>query len=148
MVDHGDRLDAMQQRLADATATGTTVIERYQIETVNVTLLVPFGKQDGLSLGMQSRGTATTETYDTGGHLQQRTSAPFATTFVVRREPVAAGSTLLNYRRTLSGSAPSEHAGPAPAERCVDATDARTSRAERRLALRFVLIRVSVRRQM
>ena len=92
-VDHGDRLAAMQQRLADATATGTTVIERYQIDAVNVTLLVPFGKQDGLSLGLQSRGTVTTETYDAAGDLQSRTSAPFSTTFVVRR---ATGGRWLN----------------------------------------------------
>lgn len=102
-VDHGDRLDAMQQRLADATANGTTVIQRHQIETVNVTLIVPFGKQDGLSLGMQSRGTATTETYDSDGHLQSRTTAPFATTFVVRR---ATGGRWLNVaERPLSPGA-------------------------------------------
>ena len=58
-VDHGDRLDEMQGRLEDAAATGTTVIERYQIDDVNVTLLVPFGRQDGLSLGLESRGTVT-----------------------------------------------------------------------------------------
>jgi hypothetical protein len=84
-VDHGDRLDEMQHRLRDAQASGTTAVERYQIETVHVTLLVPFGKQDGLSLGLESRGTATTETYDAGGHRRARTSAPFASTFVVRR---------------------------------------------------------------
>src|SRR5204863_2211834 len=76
-VDHGDRLDAMQKRLTDATASGTTVIHRYQIDDVNVTLLVPFGKQDGLSLGLQSNGEATTETYDAAGNLHSRTSAPF-----------------------------------------------------------------------
>ena len=84
-VDHGDRLDDMQGRLSEAKATGTTVIHRYQIDSVHVTLLIPFGKQDGLSLGMQSRGTVTTETYDAAGHLQSKVSAPFATTFVVRR---------------------------------------------------------------
>ena len=69
-VDHGDRLDEMQARLEDAGASGVTVIERYQIDDVNVTLLVPFGKQDGLSLGLESRGTVTEETYDAGGTLQ------------------------------------------------------------------------------
>ena len=58
-----------------------------------MTLLVPFGKQDGLSLGLESRGTVTTETYDAAGHLQARTSSPFATTFVVRR---ATGGRWLN----------------------------------------------------
>ena len=92
-VDHGDRLDAMTGRLETATASGSTVIHRYDITTVNVTLLVPFGRQDGLSLGLQSRGTATTETYDAAGHLQSRTTAPFATTFVMRR---ATGARWLN----------------------------------------------------
>ncbi len=85
-VDHGDRLDDMRGRLAEADATGDTVIERYQIDDVNVTLLVPFGKQDGLSLGLRihrhrGRGDATTP----AGASQSRTTSPFATTFVVRQ---------------------------------------------------------------
>ena len=44
-----------------------TVVERYQIDDVTVTLLVPFGEQDGLSLGLESRGTVTEETYDADG---------------------------------------------------------------------------------
>lgn len=85
VVDHGDRLDAMQARLHKAQLSGTTVTERYQIDNVHVTLLVPFGKQDGLSLGLVSRGTVATETYDTVGNLQSRVSAPFSTMFVIRR---------------------------------------------------------------
>jgi Na+-translocating ferredoxin:NAD+ oxidoreductase RnfD subunit len=92
-VDHGDRLDEMRSRLADAQATGTTTIDRYQIDDVNVVLLVPFGKQDGLSLGLESRGTVTEETYDAAGHRQTRTSSPFEKTFVVRR---ATGARWLN----------------------------------------------------
>ena len=92
-VDHGDRLDEMRARLSDSAATGTTVIQHYQIDHVNVTLLVPFGKQDGLSLGLQSRGTVTEETYDTEGHLKSRSSSPFAKTFAIRR---ATGGRWLN----------------------------------------------------
>jgi hypothetical protein len=92
-VDHGDRLEEMQGRLKDSVATGTTVIERYQIDDVTVTLLVPFGRQDGLSLGLVSRGTVTSETYDAAGHLQARTSSPFAKTFAIRR---ATGGRWLN----------------------------------------------------
>jgi hypothetical protein len=92
-VDHGDRLDEMRARLSDSVATGATVIERYQIDHVNVTLLVPFGKQDGLSLGLESRGTVTKETYDAAGHLQARASSPFAKTFAIRR---ATGGRWLN----------------------------------------------------
>jgi len=93
VVDHGVRLDDMTRRLHDSGASGTTVIKRYQIDDVHVTLLVPFGRQDGLSLGLESRGTVITETYDSAGALQSRESAPFATTFVMRR---ATGARWLN----------------------------------------------------
>jgi len=92
-VDHGDRLDDMRARLQEALATGTTAVERYQIDDVHVTLLVPFGRQDGLSLGLESRGTMTTETYDAAGDVQARVSSPFATTFVLRQ---ATGGRWLN----------------------------------------------------
>ena len=92
-VDHGDRLDEMRARLEEAEATGTTVVERYQIDDVDVTLLVPFGRQDGLSLGLDSRGTVTTETYDADGQLQAQETSPFAEMFVLRR---ATGGRWLN----------------------------------------------------
>ena len=34
-VDHGDRLDEMQARLADAAATGTTTVDRYRFDTID-----------------------------------------------------------------------------------------------------------------
>jgi Na+-translocating ferredoxin:NAD+ oxidoreductase RnfD subunit len=92
-VDHGDRLDEMQDRISQSVADQTTRIERYQPDSIDVTLLRPFGKQDGLSLGLNARGTLTTETYDASGQLQQRATAPFAMTFVVRR---ATGARWLN----------------------------------------------------
>src|SRR3954447_15062856 len=42
-VDHGDRLIATQQRLTDAETTGTTTLRHYDFDTVDVSLLVPFG---------------------------------------------------------------------------------------------------------
>lgn len=84
-VDHGERLDEMQARLREAIAVGSTVVDNYEIEDVNVTLIVPFGEQTGLSLGLESRGTMITETYDPDGNLESRTSAPFAKTFVLGR---------------------------------------------------------------
>ncbi len=92
-VDHGDRLEEMLGRLNDARATGATVVERYRIDDVHVALLVPFGRQDGLSLGLESTGTMTQETYDESGQLQSSESSPFATTFVLRR---ATGGRWLN----------------------------------------------------
>jgi Na+-translocating ferredoxin:NAD+ oxidoreductase RnfD subunit len=93
VVDHGDRLDEMRARLDEAEATRTTVVERYQIDDVDVRLLVPFGRQDGLSLGLDSTGTVTTETYDADGRLQGRETSPFAEMFVLRR---ATGARWLN----------------------------------------------------
>jgi hypothetical protein len=84
-VDHGERLDAMRARIAEAERSGRAVLRHYLIDTIDVVLLIPFGRQDGLSLGMQSRGTVTTRSYDADGEVRESTSAPFATTFVMRR---------------------------------------------------------------
>jgi uncharacterized protein RhaS with RHS repeats len=75
----------MQQQLTNATASGVTVVHRYLIDTVNNTLIVPVCRQDGLSLGLQSQGTVTTQTYDAAGTLLSQDDAAFATTFVMRR---------------------------------------------------------------
>ena len=92
-VDHGDRLIQMQTALAAAQASGTTTVKHYSFKNVDVSLLVPFGKQTGLSLGMHSTGTVTVETYDSAGNLTSTTSQPFDTMFAVRR---ATGGRWLN----------------------------------------------------
>ncbi len=92
-VDHGDRLDEMQARLADAIATGTTTINHYRFDDVSMSLLKPFGKQSGLSIGLSSTGTMTEETYDAAGKLLASRDAPFDRIFVVRR---ATGDRWLN----------------------------------------------------
>lgn len=84
-VNHGDRLDAMRDRLRDGETTGRVVTDHYDIDDVRVTLLVPFGRQDGLSLGMVSRGTVTTETRDVTGNVVSRTTTPFETMWAMRR---------------------------------------------------------------
>ena len=84
-VNHGDRLDAMQLRLRDAQATGRSVVDFYDIDDVRVTLLVPFGRQDGLSLGMVASGTVTTETRDAAGEVVSRATSPFETMWAMRR---------------------------------------------------------------
>jgi hypothetical protein len=92
-VDHGDRLIEMQGRLRDAATTGATGIAHYQFDALHVSLLVPFGKQYGFSLGIEGRGTVIQESYDAMGTLQARQSSPFAQTFAVRR---ATGARWLN----------------------------------------------------
>ena len=74
-------------------ATGTCVVDVYTFDSVNVTLIVPFGVQSGLSLGYDARGTVTHETYDSSGHLVSSQSSPFANTFAIRR---ATGARWLN----------------------------------------------------
>jgi hypothetical protein len=83
-VDHGDRLKEMQGRLQAAIASGRTVVAHYQFDAVHVVRIVPFGVQTGVSLGFDSRGTVTEETYDAAGALQDRQTSPFALTFAVR----------------------------------------------------------------
>jgi hypothetical protein len=63
------------------------------MDAVTVSLLVPFGKQDGLSLGFDARGTVIEETYDAAGVLKAQRTSPFALTFVMRRATGGAGST-------------------------------------------------------
>ncbi|MEO8273457.1 MAG: hypothetical protein ABI620_05290 [Chloroflexota bacterium] len=93
-VDHGDRLAEMQALLADATASGGSLfVVHYQFDSMSVRLLIPFGAQDGFSLGIEGRGTAIRETYDAAGVLQSRVTEPFAQTFAVRR---ATGDRWLN----------------------------------------------------
>ena len=92
-VDHGDRLVEMQGRISSAAETGTTRIDRYSPSGVEVSLLRPFGKQDGLSLGLRAHGIVSSETYDASGGLQAHATEPFSLTFVVRR---ATGARWLN----------------------------------------------------
>jgi Na+-translocating ferredoxin:NAD+ oxidoreductase RnfD subunit len=84
-VDHGDRLDEMQGRLAGAVASGAATIAHYDFDAIDVSLLVPFGRQTGLSLGLRGHGTLTEERYAADGTLLDRRTAPFDQTFAMRR---------------------------------------------------------------
>lgn len=84
-VDHGDRLDEMRERLQEAEASGTATVERYAFDAIHVTLLIPFGQQSGLSLGLTGRGTVVTEQYDSDGVLADSDTSPFERTFAMRQ---------------------------------------------------------------
>ena len=92
-VDHGDRLAEMQARIGDAAASGAITLSQYQFTSIDARLLVPFGRQDGLSIGLASTGTVVQETYDRNGAFQGRQELPFALIFAVRR---ATGTRWLN----------------------------------------------------
>jgi hypothetical protein len=59
-------------------------IDRYRPDSVEVSLLRPFGRQDGLSLGLDARGMMTSQTYDASGRVHARAASSFYLTFVVR----------------------------------------------------------------
>ena len=114
-VDHGDRLDEMQARLRDAVAMGTTTVNHYRFDSIAMRLITPFGKQDGLSLGLDGTGTMTEETYDANGtRLSTSRGAVRARRSWSAGRPATAGSTWRCCRR-LTGADPTrrlDHAVP------------------------------------
>jgi hypothetical protein len=84
-IAHGDRLEEMRGRLRAAEASGVTVLTHYNFDEIHVALVVPFGEQTGLSLGLTGRGTMTEETRDADGNVMERQSSPFHQTFAMRR---------------------------------------------------------------
>jgi Na+-translocating ferredoxin:NAD+ oxidoreductase RnfD subunit len=84
-IDHGDRLDEMEARVAAANAGEPVVLTHYLFDTIDVSLLVPFGQQTGLSLGLAGTGTKVEETYDASGQVTDRVESPFDQTFAMRR---------------------------------------------------------------
>jgi Na+-translocating ferredoxin:NAD+ oxidoreductase RnfD subunit len=84
-ADHGDRLREMQNRLQEAQASGRTPIAHYAFDSVHVILIEPFGVQTGGSIGLESRGSVTEETYSSTGALLDRRTSPFELTFALRR---------------------------------------------------------------
>ena len=84
-IDHGDRLNEMEGRVAAAAAGEPVVLTHYLFDAIDVSLLVPFGQQTGLSLGLASTGTKVEETYDAAGQLTNRVESPFEATFAMRR---------------------------------------------------------------
>ena len=83
VIDHGDRLVEMQSRLA--TASSGTMAEHYRFDAIDVSLLVPFGRQDGLSLGLTASGTLTREHFDSSGALTGKSAEPFRLIFAMRQ---------------------------------------------------------------
>ncbi|HET8777219.1 MAG TPA: hypothetical protein VFN76_06125 [Candidatus Limnocylindria bacterium] len=84
-IDHGDRLVEMQAALDDAREIGTTSVMHYTFDAIDVSLLVPFGRQDGLSIGLTGRGTVVREQVDAGGHRIGADPEPFHLTFAMRQ---------------------------------------------------------------
>jgi Na+-translocating ferredoxin:NAD+ oxidoreductase RnfD subunit len=84
-VDHGDRLEEMRARLEEAQESGITTVEHYTFDAIDVSLLVPFGAQTGLSLGLTGEGTVVVERHDAGGALVGSETSLFRLTFAMRQ---------------------------------------------------------------
>ncbi len=84
-VTHGDRLTEMRARVAAVRAGEPVVLEHYRFDAIEVSLLVPFGEQTGLSLGLHGTGTVVRETLDAAGNVVATASAPFDRVFAVAR---------------------------------------------------------------
>jgi hypothetical protein len=83
-VTHGDRLDEMNARLADAAATGRTTVVDYAPDSLFLTQKL-LGRQSGMGMAFESAGTQTMSTYDADGTLLDQQTSPYALTFVMRQ---------------------------------------------------------------
>ncbi len=84
-IAHGDRLTELEARMAEARTSGRIPVEHYRFDEAHLVLIIPFGVQSGLSLGVQTSGTVAREVYDRDGTLLERTEAPFEETFAMRQ---------------------------------------------------------------
>ncbi|HYL41615.1 MAG TPA: hypothetical protein VET90_09920, partial [Candidatus Binatus sp.] len=111
-VDHGDRLVQMQALVAQAQASGTTVVEHYHFDAISVSVLFPFGRQSGPSLGLHATGTVVRETRDASGALASSSQQTFDLVFAMRR---ATGARWLDVAvLPPDGVPPGSSAAPAP----------------------------------
>ena len=82
-VDYGDRLIEMQRRFDNAIAAGTTDVDVYAFDSLHIGSVIRAPGQGALSLGVEARGTVEDITYDADGNRIERTTSPFAITFVL-----------------------------------------------------------------
>jgi hypothetical protein len=61
------------------------VLTTYRFDSGSVALLIPFGKQDGFSLGFRMTGIQTVQTRDAAGAVVSEVVTPLDQVFAVRR---------------------------------------------------------------
>jgi hypothetical protein len=82
-VDAGARLSEMQQRFDDAISAGDTDVTNYVFDSLHIASVIRSEGQGGMSLAVEARGTMEDITYDADGNQTERSSSPFAITFVL-----------------------------------------------------------------
>jgi hypothetical protein len=84
-VDSGERLAEMQRRIDEAVATGERRVQHYTFESLALSVVFTNGSQGGPGLGFEARGVVEEITHDALGAEKDRTTSPFASTFVLRQ---------------------------------------------------------------
>ena len=82
-VDFGERLSEMQRRFDDAIASGETDVTNYAFDSIHIASVIRAEGQGALSLAVETRGTMEDVTFDADGDQTDRSSSPFAITFVL-----------------------------------------------------------------
>jgi hypothetical protein len=82
-VDFGKRFRQMQRRVEDSISTGRRTVDHYTFDSLHLVALLTIRGQGGLRLGFEARGSLEEIAYDASGNETERTTSPFALTFVV-----------------------------------------------------------------
>lgn len=84
-VDHGDRLEAMRERIrAETSPDGTRSFFSYTFDTIHISVVFPGGAQSGANAGLSVTGSATETVVDADGRIVSTIEHPLDTTFAMR----------------------------------------------------------------
>lgn len=84
-ADDGERLIEFERRIEAAATAGELAVTQYAFDSLHLRVVQTDGPQGGASLALDARGVIETITYDAQGVELYRTTADFASTFVLRQ---------------------------------------------------------------
>ncbi|HEU4750029.1 MAG TPA: hypothetical protein VFT54_03125 [Acidimicrobiia bacterium] len=84
-ADDGERLIEFERRIEAAATAGELAVTQYAFDSLHLHVVQAKGPQGGASLALDAQGVIETITYDAQGVELYRTSADFASTFVLRQ---------------------------------------------------------------
>jgi hypothetical protein len=83
-ADDGERLIEFERRIESAATAGELAVTQYAFDSLHLHVVQTEGPQGGASLALDAQGVIETITYDAQGAELYRTTADFASTFVLR----------------------------------------------------------------
>jgi hypothetical protein len=84
-ADDGERLIEFERRIEAAATAGELAVTQYAFDSLHLHVVQTKGPQGGASLALDAQGVIETITYDAQGVELYRTTADFASTFVLRQ---------------------------------------------------------------